>query len=113
MLVVIDIATRRVEIAGVTTHPHEALMRQCVRQLTDPFDGFLTGKRYLIHDRDAKSTAQFDRIMREADVKPVRLPPQSPNLNAHAERFVCSIKEEALNHLILFNERGLRYTLSS
>jgi len=88
-------------------------MAQCARNLTDPFDGFLTGKRYLIHDRDTKFTVQFDRILRDAGVKPIRLPPQSPNLNAHAERFVRSIKEEALNHLILFNERALRYTLNS
>ena len=113
VLFVVDIATRRVEIAGVTTNPNEAFMLQCARQLTDPFDGFLTGKRYLIHDRDTKFTAQFDRVLRDAGVKPIRLPPQSPNLNAHAERFVRSIKEEALNHLILFNEHSLRYTLKS
>lgn len=113
VLFVIDIATRRVEIAGVTANPNEAFMLQCARQLTDPVDGFLTGKRYLLHDRDTKFTAQFDRVLRDADVKPVRLPPQNPNLNAHAERFVRSIKEEALNHLILFNERALRYTLKS
>ena len=110
---VIDIATRRVEIAGVTANPNEAFMLQCVRQLTDPFDGFLIGKHYLIHDRDAKFTAQFDRVLRDAGVKPIRLPSQSPNLNAHAERFVRSIKEEVLDHLILFNERALRYTLKS
>ena len=113
VLFVIDIATRRVEIAGVTKNPDEAFMLQCARQLTDPMESFLKGKCYLLHDRDTKFTAQFDRVLRDASVEPFRLPAQSPNLNAHAERFVRSIKEEALNHLIHFNERSLRYTLKS
>ena len=87
-------------------------MAQCARQLTDPFDGFLNGKRYLIHDRDTKYTAQFDRILRDAGVKAIRLPPQSPNLNPYAERFVRSIKEDVFNHLITMSERSLRYVLT-
>jgi putative transposase len=55
VLVVMELATRRVQIAGITPHPTAAFMQQCARQLTDPFDGFLLGKRYLIHDRDTKS----------------------------------------------------------
>ena len=111
VLFVIDIATRRVEIVGVTAHPDAAFMAQCARQLTDPFDGFLTGKRYLIHDWDCKYTRQFDRILRDANVKTVRLPPQSPNLNPYAERFVRSIQDDVLNHLIIMSERSLRYVL--
>jgi putative transposase len=56
VLVVMELATRRVEIAGITPHPTAAFMQQCARQLTDPFEGFLLGKRYLIHDRDTKFT---------------------------------------------------------
>ena len=52
VLVVMELATRRVQIAGMTPHPTAAFMQQCARQLTDPFDGFLLGKRSLIHDRD-------------------------------------------------------------
>jgi putative transposase len=54
VLLVLELATRRVHMAGITPHPTDAFMTQCVRQLTDPFDGFLLGKRYLIHDRDTK-----------------------------------------------------------
>ena len=62
VLVVMELSTRRVHLAGMTPHPTEAFMMQCARQLTDPFDGFLLDKRYLIHDRDTKFTAAFDIV---------------------------------------------------
>ena len=96
VLVVMELATRRVQIAGITSHPTAAFMQQCARQLTDPFDGFLLGKRYLIYDRDTKYTQAFDALVKASGVEPIRLPARSPNLNAHYERFVRSIKEEAL-----------------
>ncbi len=52
VLVVMELATRRGQVAGITPHPTAAFMQQCARQRTDPFEGFLLGKRYLIHDRD-------------------------------------------------------------
>jgi transposase InsO family protein len=111
VLVVIELATRRVQIAGITPHPAAAFMQQCARQLTDPFDGFLLGKRYLIHDRDTKYTQAFDALVKESGVKPVLLPPRSPNLNAHCERFVRSIKEEALAQMVMLGERSLSYAI--
>jgi transposase InsO family protein len=112
VLVVMELSTRRVEIAGVTPHPNAAFMQQCARQLTDHFDGFLLGKRYLIHDRDSKFTEVFDAILRDSGVEPLGLPPRSPNVNAHCERFIRSIKEEALNRMIFLGEASLRYTLN-
>jgi putative transposase len=94
-LFVMELATRRVSVAGITAHPTAAFMQQCARQLTDPFDGFLLGERYLLHDRDTKFTQAFDGLLKSSGVEPVILPPRSPNLNAHCERFVRSIKEEA------------------
>jgi putative transposase len=111
VLVVMELATRRVHIAGITPHPTAAFMQQCARQLTDPFDGFLLGKRYLIHDRDTKYTQAFDALMKASGVEPVLLPPRSPNLNAHCERFVRSIKEEALAQMIMLGERALYYAI--
>jgi hypothetical protein len=84
----------------MTPHPDEAFMTQCARQLTDPFDGFLLDKRYLIHDRDTTFTAAFDQYVCDQGVEPLVLPPQSPNLNAHGERFIRSIKEEPLDRMI-------------
>ena len=92
MLVVMELSTRRVQMAGITPHPTDAFMQHCARQLTDPFDGFLLDKRYLLHDRDEKFVHGFDRMLRASGVEPVVLPPRSPDLNAHCERFVRSIR---------------------
>jgi putative transposase len=112
VLVVMELNTRRVEIAGITPHPGAAFLQQCARQLTDHFEGFLLGKRYLIHDRDTKFTEAFDQLLRDSGVEPVVLPPRSPNLNAHCERFVRSIKEEVLSRMIFMGEASLRYALN-
>src|SRR5919199_5842650 len=111
VLVVMELATRRVQVAGITAHPTAAFMQQCARQLTDPLDGFLLGKRYLLHDRDTKFTQAFDGLLKASGVEPIVLPPRSPNLNAHCERFVRSIKEEALAQMVMLGERSLSYTI--
>src|ERR671927_1022079 len=75
VLVVLELATRRVHIAGITPHPTAAFMQQCARQLTAPFEGCLLGKRYLIHDRDTKFTPAFDGLLKVSEVEPILLPP--------------------------------------
>jgi transposase InsO family protein len=106
-----ELATRRVQVTGITPHPTATFMQQCARQLTDPFDGFLLGKQYLIHDRDTKFTQAFDGLLNDSGVEPIVLPPRSPNLNAHCERFVRSIKEEALEQMVMLGERSLSYAI--
>ena len=83
-------------------------MSQVSRNVTDASDGFLTGKRFLIHDRDPRFTLTFRETLAAADVQVVRLPPRSPNLNAYAERFVRSVKESCLDRMILVGARSLR-----
>jgi putative transposase len=100
-----------VQIAGITPHPTAAFMQQCARQLADPFDGCLVGKRYLLHDRDTKFTQTFDRLLKDSGVEPLVLPPRSPNLNAHCERFVRSIKEEAFDQMVMLGEQSLHYVI--
>ena len=104
VLFVIDLATRRVEIAGIVREPDSAWVVQCGRQLTDPDEGCLRGKRFLLHDRDPRFTNAFADTLAAAGVETVRLPPRSPNLNAYAERFVRTIKEWCLDRLILVGE---------
>src|SRR6266545_5392482 len=111
VLIVMELATRRVQVAGITPHPTAAFMQQCARQLTDPFEGFLLGKRYLIRDRDTKFTQAFDGLLKDSGVEPIVLPSQSPNLNAHCERFVRSIKEEALERMVMLGEAALSYVI--
>jgi transposase InsO family protein len=67
--------------------------------------------RYLIHDRDGKYAQSFDQILKAVGIGIVKLPPQSPNLNAFAERFVRSIKSECLDRLVLFGEKSLRHAV--
>jgi transposase InsO family protein len=113
VLFVMELATRRVEIAGIVDQPHGEWMEQVARNLTDAEDGFLDGKRYLIHDRDPLFTHNFGAILEAAGVHGLRLPPSSPNLNAHAERFVLSVKSECLDRLILLGEAPLRRAVTS
>jgi len=110
-LVVMELAMRRVQIAGITPHPTGAFMQRCARQSTNPCDGFLVGKRYLLHDSDTKFTQAFDTLLKDSGVEPVLLPPRSPNLNAYCERFVRSIKEEALGRMVMLGERSLYYVI--
>ena len=112
VLVVIELSTRKVHMAGITPSPTDAFMTQCARQLTDPFDGFLLGKSSLLHDRDEKFMHGFDRMLRASGIEPVVLPARSPNLNAHCARFVRSINEEALHRMIIVGGKALRHVLT-
>ena len=107
VLFVIRLATREVQIAGIIPEPHGRWMKQMARNLTDGLDGFLTGCRYLIHDRSSLFAPEFGRILESVGIESVRLPARSPNLNAVAERFVRSIREACLSRLILIGESSL------
>lgn len=110
---VIDLSSRKVEIAGITSQPDGKWMQQLGRNLTDPFDGFLKDARYLILDRDPLYTEAFRRLLTESGCKVVRLPARSPNLNAFAERFVLTVRSECLDKIVPLGERHLRETLRS
>jgi transposase InsO family protein len=109
---VIELCTRRVHIAGITCRPNEEWMMQMARNLTDADEGFLNGKTHLILDRDPLYTPAFRRMLKESGTKPLRLPARSPNLNAHAERFVLSVKSECLNFIVPLGEEHLRSVVS-
>ena len=113
VLFFIDLATRKVEVAGIAQSANGLWMSQIARNLTDSEDGILTGKRYLIHDRDPLFTTEFLSVITETGVESVKLPPRSPNLNAVAERFVRSIKESCLNRMIFFGEESLRKAIQN
>ena len=97
VLFFLDLSTRRVEIAGVAAAANRFWMTQIGRNVSDAVGGIFTGKRYLIHDRDPLFTAEFLKMLADVGVQSVKLPPRSPNLNAHAERFVRTIKESCLD----------------
>jgi transposase InsO family protein len=111
ILFFLHLSSRQVSVVGVTPHPNAAWMMQVARNVTMEAWGCLSPGQYLIHDRDTKFCAAFQQIIDDAGVKRVSLPPRSPNLNAYAERWVRSVKEECLSRLILFGEASLWHAL--
>ena len=111
VLFFIQVSTRTVRIAGVTINPDAVWMLQIARNMTDEEVGMLHGNRKLIIDRDTKYCQDFRQLVEQAGTTIIRLPPRSPNLNAYAERFVRSIKQECISRLIFFGEASLRRAL--
>jgi putative transposase len=112
VLFFIHLETRRVALGGLTQHPTEAWMEQMARNATDEEGGYLRPVRYVLHDRDAKFCASFDSYLKAGGVDGLKLPARSPNLNAFAERWVRSVKQECLSRLILFGEGSLKRALT-
>ena len=112
VLFFIQLETRRVCLAGITPYPDQQWMKQQARNVTMKDWGFLSHSRYLLHDRDGKFCPMFREMIKAGKVQPLKLPARSPNLNAFAERWVRSVKEECLSRLILFGENSLRRALT-
>ena len=113
VLFFLHLEARRVSLAaGITRHPTEEWMRQMGRNAIDETSGYLRQHRYVLHDRDTKFCEEFRETLAAGGVKCLRLPARSPNLNAFAERWVRSVKEECLSKLILFGEGSLRRALT-
>jgi transposase InsO family protein len=113
LLFVMEVATRRVHFAACTPTLGDDFMKQIARNLTDPFDGFLKDKRYVLMDRDSNFSAAFRSVLNDADVEPVRIPARSPDLNSQIERFHLSIKSEYLSRMIFFGETSRRRAVNS
>jgi transposase InsO family protein len=111
VLFFIHLDSRKICLAGATRHPDQEWMEQMARNVTMEDCGFLIQQRYLLHDRDSKYCASFRQVIEPGGVKTLALPPRSPNLNAYAERWVRSVKEECLSKLILLGEGSLRRAL--
>ncbi len=112
ILFFMHVATRKIHIAGLKPNPNEEWMTQIARNVTMADVGLLQPGRYLIHDRDGKFCPAFIDTLEAVGVKPLKLPARSPNLNAHAEKWVQSVKNESVSKLILFGEASLRRVLA-
>jgi len=108
VLFFIELGTRRVCLGGIKRHPDAGWMEQVARNASMQDRGYLNGCRYLLHDRDQKFCREFRDTLAAGGVKCLPLPVRSPNLNAYAERWVRSIKEECLAKLILLGEKSLQ-----
>jgi transposase InsO family protein len=109
---VIDLASRRGQILGSTPHPEAVFMQQIVRTLTMAEAVVVSMPHVLICDRDRKWSHEVRRRLHDAGIRVVLTPERAPNANAHAERFVRSIKDECLDRIIPIGERHFRRAVS-
>jgi len=92
LLFAMERSTRRMHLAACTRNLGDDSMKQIARNLTDPFDGCLKDKKYVLVDRDSNFSSGFRTALKNAGVESVRLPAKSPNLNSHLESYHQSIK---------------------
>src|SRR5689334_6760988 len=97
VLFFLHLETRRITLAGMTRHPTEAWVTQVARNTVYEARGELRQCRYVLHDRDTKFCSAFHQVLTSEGLQCLRLPPRTPNLNAFAERWVRSVKEECLS----------------
>jgi len=108
VLFFMELRSRHLMLCNVTEHPQAEWVVQQLRILSLQHDRL---PRFILHDRDGKFSEEFDAFARASGSKIIKLPARLPNLNAYAERWVRSAREECLDQNIVLSERHLRYVL--
>ncbi len=107
----IELGTRRVHLAGITTHPNS----ECVAQQARHFVWYLKidghDFRFLLRDRDSKYAPIFDHVFESEGLHVIPSPIRAPNAIAYAERWVRTVREECLDHILILNQRHLQRVL--
>ena len=109
----IELGSRRVHLAGITANPDSAWVTQQARQLVWKLEETDANLRFLIHDRDSKFTDAFDNVFKSMGFHVIQTPLQAPDANAYAERWVRTVREECLDHLLIMNQTQLKRVLDS
>ena len=102
---VVEHATRRVRILGVTAHPTGEWLAQLARNLLMDLEDAGQSFRFLLRDHDHKFSRVFDTVFTSAGVQIVLTPIRAPRANAIAERFVGSLRRELLDRILIINQR--------
>jgi len=112
VLFFIEVGTRRGHLAGITSHPDGLWVTQQARQLVWQFEGSDISFRCLIRDNDKKYTEAFDTVSESSHIRVIPTPIRAPNANAFSERWVRTVREECLDHILIINEAHLRRVLN-
>jgi putative transposase len=113
VLFVIEVDSRVVHLLGVTANPAMAWVIQVARNFASDLEDAGHRFRFLVRDRDTKFTASFDEVFRAIGIEAIRTPVRSPKANAFAERFVRSVREDCLDHLLIYSRRHLESVLGA
>src|SRR6266571_515420 len=111
VLFFIELATRRVHLAGITTNPNGRWVTQQARNLLMQLDDEDVRPRFLVRDRDSKFTRDFDEVFRLEGIRVIKAPVRAPKARAHAERWVGSVRRECLDRLLILGRRHLEHVL--
>jgi len=111
VLFFIEVGTRRVHLAGCTSHPNGTWVTQQARQVVYDLAEQDSAMRFLIRDNDRKYSTAFDTVFHAEGIDIIRTPYRAPNANAFAERWVRTVRAECLNKLLIVNQAHLRRLL--
>jgi transposase InsO family protein len=109
VLFFIEIDTRRVHLAGITTNPTGAWTAQAARNLTMAYGKAI---RFVIRDGAGQYTRTFDHVFAAIGAEVIKTPPGAPQANAFAERWVRTVRHELLDRTLIWNQRQLRHLLT-
>ena len=109
----IELGSRRVHLAGLTANPDSTWVTQQARQFVWNLEETDANLKFLIHDGDSKFINAFDNAFKSSGFHVIHTPLRAPDANAYAERWVRTVREECLDHLLIMNQTHLKRVLDS